>query len=79
MRALRSLLADDRGQATTEYVLIIGVIVVILLNLAILFSDQIRTLLDWMKGQLTRWSQKTGMDCGAHDGRLPRNPVHPDG
>lgn len=44
MKAIRSLLKDERGQGMTEYALIIGVVAILLIGVLIAFRQQIAAL-----------------------------------
>ena len=46
-------MTDSRGQTTSEYLVIAGVIVAIIIGLAATFQDQLKAAADALMGQVT--------------------------
>ncbi len=44
LRTMKSFLADERGQASTEYAVIIGVIALALIGVLVGFREQLRQI-----------------------------------
>ena len=53
MRALRTFLADDRGQGMAEYAIIIAVIALALLITQVFFADRIKEFFSNIGNMLT--------------------------
>ena len=72
-RAMRRLLLDDAGQGTIEYILIIGVLVVVLMNLVMLFRDYIFQTIDRVNDQLDYLAEQQNLLASTvHEGGLPK-------
>jgi pilus assembly protein Flp/PilA len=52
LRTMKSFLADERGQASTEYAVIIGVIALALIGVLALFREELKNVFDRAQGQL---------------------------
>lgn len=51
-KILKNFLKDDRGQSTTEYILILAVVVMVALRFKSMFSQQLTTMITTLDGQL---------------------------
>ena len=56
---IRSLWADERGQSTTEYILILSVVVMVALRFRKLFEKQIGTMVDTLGTDLQKGLQNS--------------------
>ena len=53
LRTIKTFLADERGQASTEYAVIIGVIALALIAVLAGFRDELKNVFNRAKGELT--------------------------
>lgn len=53
LRTMKGFLADERGQASTEYAVIIGVIALALIAVLAGFRDELKNVFNRAKGELT--------------------------
>ncbi|MDD3299110.1 MAG: Flp family type IVb pilin [Firmicutes bacterium] len=53
LRTIKSFLADERGQASTEYAVIIGVIALALIGVLALFRDELKDVFNRAQGELS--------------------------
>ena len=44
LKTIKSFLADERGQASTEYAVIIGVIALALIGVLVIFREQLQSI-----------------------------------
>lgn len=52
-KLLRNLYKDERGQSTTEYILILSVVVMIAIKFKGLFSKQLDTMMGKLEGNMS--------------------------
>jgi pilus assembly protein Flp/PilA len=53
LKIMKGFLADERGQASTEYAVIIGVIALALIAVLAGFRDELKNVFNRAKGELT--------------------------
>jgi Flp pilus assembly pilin Flp len=58
-KRFRTLLKEDRGQGTLEYVLIIGIIVVVLFGILFLARKPLKQIMNGAVGALKSWFGST--------------------
>ena len=51
-KAILRLITDDRGQSTTEYILILSVVVMVALKFKTTFQKRLGTMLDTLGGKI---------------------------
>jgi Flp pilus assembly pilin Flp len=54
LKQVRCFWEDDTGQSTTEYILILSVVVMVALQFKAKFSKQLSTLIEGVGGQLSK-------------------------
>ncbi|HZX47358.1 MAG: Flp family type IVb pilin [Clostridia bacterium] len=52
LRNIKNFLADERGQASTEYAVIIGVVAVALIAVLVAFKDQLKGIFEAAESEL---------------------------
>ncbi len=52
LRIVKNFLADERGQASTEYAVIIGVVALVLIGVLVAFREQLVRIFEESTGEL---------------------------